>query len=420
MRLRLLASASLGLIAAAALSAAPQHKHRDGRFEPIASFAVEGAADGSVAEIVAATPNGKLLVYTDSVGERIGFVDVQDPDSPVQLGVLDMGGEPTSVAITRHGRYALVAVSGPDDLAVVKLSTHEILRRIPLFGQPDCVAVSPDGFYAAIAIENERDEDVNDGEMPQAPPGFLTIVDLLGSPDHWQAREVSLAGIADRFSSDPETEFVDIRSDNVAAVTLQENNHVVLVQLATGEIVGDFPAGTTTHAADLDNDDVIEFTDTLTNARREPDGIVWTPGGRLATANEGDYDLDLADGEFVGGRNFTIFGSNGAVLFDEDSSLEEAAADEGFYDDGRSDNAGCEFEGVAIGLYARKPYLFVGSERCAFVGVYDIADEENPALLQLLPTGDRPEGLLAIPRRDLFVTANEGDGTLSIFRFERD
>jgi DNA-binding beta-propeller fold protein YncE len=420
MRLGLLAFSLPALLAAAAVSASPGPRPREGHFESIASFAVEGADEGSVAEIVAATPNGKLLVYTDSVGERIGFVDINDPDSPVQLGVLDMDGEPTSVGITRHGRYALVAVSGLDDLAVVHIATREIVRRIPLFGQPDCVAISPDGFYAAIAIENERDEDVNDGEMPQAPAGFLVIVDLIGSPEHWATREVPLTGIADRFADDPETEFVDIRFDNVAAVTLQENNHVVLVQLATGEIVGDFPAGTATHAADLENDDVISFTDTLTNARREPDGIVWTPGGRLATANEGDYDLDLAEGEFVGGRNFTIFSPSGAVLFDEDSSLEEAAADEGFYDDGRSDNAGCEFEGVVAGFYGFQPYLFVGSERCGFVGVYGITDEQDPELLQLLPTGNRPEGLLAIPGRDLFVTANEGDGTLSIFRFERD
>ncbi len=173
MRFRLLSFSLPALLAAAAVSASPGPRPRDGHFESIASFAVEGAEDGSVAEIVAATPNGKLLVYTDSEGVvpdggRIGFVDINDPEEPVQTGVLAMGGSPTSVAITRHGRYALVAVSGPDDLAVVHLGTREIVRRIPLFGQPDCVAISPDGFYAAIAIENERDEDVNDGEMPQA------------------------------------------------------------------------------------------------------------------------------------------------------------------------------------------------------------------------------------------------------------
>jgi hypothetical protein len=29
--------------------------------------------------------------------------------------------------------------------------------------------------------------------------------------------------------------------------------------------------------------------------------IAWTPGGNLITANEGDYDLDLAPGQFTGG-----------------------------------------------------------------------------------------------------------------------
>jgi hypothetical protein len=417
MRFRLLASSLFAaLLTSAAQGAPPPKGHPGGRFEPIATFAV----DGQVAEIVDATPDGKTLVYTDSASERIGFVDIHDPETPHQRATLAMGGEPTSVAITPDGRWALVAVSGPDDLAVVNVATREIARRIPLFGQPDCVAINRSGKFAAIAIENERDEDVNDGEMPQDPPGFLVIVNLSGPPRSWTTRDVSLAGIADRFPTDPEPEFVTIRKDDVAAVTLQENNWVVLVQLATGEIVGDFDAGTSTHAADLQEDDQISFTDTLSGARREPDGIVWTPGGRLATANEGDYDLDLGDGEFTGGRDFTLFRTDGSILFEPGSSLEEAAADEGLYDDGRSENSGCEFEGVALGEYGPRPYLFVGSERCDFVGVYRIDDEAHPELVQLLPTGDRPEGLLAVPHRNLFVTANEGDGTLSIFRFVKN
>ena len=63
---------------------------------------------------------------------------------------------------------------------------------IPLGGQPDSVAISVDGRYAAIAIENERDEDVNEGEMPQDPAGFLTIVDLIGPPLAWATRDVVL------------------------------------------------------------------------------------------------------------------------------------------------------------------------------------------------------------------------------------
>ena len=40
------------------------------------------------------------------------------------------------------------------------------------------MAISSDGKYAAIAIENERDEDVSDGEMPQDPsaePEYVSI-----------------------------------------------------------------------------------------------------------------------------------------------------------------------------------------------------------------------------------------------------
>ena len=52
------------------------------------------------------------------------------------------------------------------------------MRRIPLAGQPDSVAISPDEKYAAIVIENERDEDVNDGLIPQLPAGTLQILEL--------------------------------------------------------------------------------------------------------------------------------------------------------------------------------------------------------------------------------------------------
>jgi hypothetical protein len=48
--------------------------------------------------------------------------------------------------------------------------------------------------------------------------------------------------------------------------------------------------------------------------------------------------------------------------------------------------------------------------------VYRLDDEINPEFVQLLPTGMGPEGLLPIPQRGLFVTANEEDGTISIFQ----
>jgi hypothetical protein len=73
MRLRQIAPSILAALLASAAPAAPQDHpaHRSGRFEPLATLTVSG----EVAEIVAATPNGKLLIYTDSASQEIGFVD---------------------------------------------------------------------------------------------------------------------------------------------------------------------------------------------------------------------------------------------------------------------------------------------------------------------------------------------------------
>lgn len=383
-----------------------------GSFELIATYHVSG----EVAEIAAATPDGKTVVYTDSEEEEIGFVSLVNPAVPVEIGTLEVDGEPTSVAITGDGRFALVAVNAENSyLAVVSMKSRQVVREIPLFGQPDSVAISPDGRFAAVAIENERQDE--DEPMPQAPAGFLTIVNLVGPVSAWSTRDVSLSGIADRFPTDPEPEFVTINQRNIAAVTLQENNHVVLVNLVDGTIVDDWSVGSTSHLADLQDNGIISFTDMLVNARREPDAIAWTRGGNLVTANEGDYDLDLADGEFVGGRDFTIFSAEGDVLFEPGSSLEEAAAALGLYPDSRSDAKGVEPEGVAVGKYRGSDLLFVGAERGNFVAVYSLRDETRPELLQILPTGRRPEGLVTIENRGLFLTSNEGNGTLSIFQY---
>ena len=126
------------------------------------------------------------------------------------------------------------------------------------------------------------------------PSGVLDHRRLVGEPSDWKTRNVALTGLAERFPDDPEPEYVSINASNQAAVTLQENNHIVIIDLATGNVVRHWSAGTTTHLADTVEDNDIQFVNQIVNARREPDAIAWTPGGRLVTANEGDYDLDLA------------------------------------------------------------------------------------------------------------------------------
>ena len=74
---------------------------------------------------------------------------------------------------------------------------------------------------------------------------------------------------------------------------------------------------------------------------------------------------------------------------------------------------GFEFYGFARrqlqATFDGTPMLFVASERGSVVGVYDLTDPAAPVLKQLLPSGISPEGLAAIPSRNLLVTANEVD-----------
>ena len=104
------------------------------------------------------------------------------------------------------------------------------------------------------------------------------------------------------------------------------------------------------------------------------------------------------------------------MLFEPDAALELQAVQHGHYPDDRSENRGIETEGVAVSVYDQYTFLFVGAERGNFVAVYRLDDEINPEFVQILPTGIGPEGLLPIPQRGLFVTANEEDGTISIFQ----
>ncbi|MBM9615500.1 esterase-like activity of phytase family protein [Desulfobulbus rhabdoformis] len=394
---------------------------KNAHFQRIATFAnytnngPQHLKQETVSEIIAATKDGMTLVYTDSPGKQIGFVDIADPGKPAAKGVVAVGGEPTSVDVLAN-RFALVAVNTSADyintggeLVVVDIATRAIVRRIDLGGQPDSIKISPDGHYVAIAIENERNEDIKihevKGGLPQMPAGYLSIIDLQGNPDSWTRRDVALTGLAAYGSDDPEPEFVDINTKNQAVVTMQENNHVAVVDLKTGKVIQDFSAGNTTlHGVDGTKDKIISLTETLRDVPREPDAVSWVSLGQnqelIGTANEGDL--------FGGSRGFTLFSPAGDIRFDSGASLEHLAVENGHYPEKRSAKKGTEPEAIEFGHYNQGDYLFVGSERGSFVAVYSM-NGSQPLFQQILPAPLAPEGILALPQRNLFIASGEGD-----------
>lgn len=437
-----------GAAAASVVAAVPSSVGAHGR--PVASERVGTSAPGrsfehaatfdvrengtEVAEIVAADHFGRQLLYTDSATGKVGFVDITDPADPLPSGTLEVGGEPTSVATSRlHGLVAVdtsTSFTTPSgQLKVVRLWDRSVVRTIELGGQPDSVTVSPDGRYAAVVVENERDEDLDDGLIPQDPPGELVVLDMRWwfLPGWWGVREVDLTGLAATAPEDPEAEFVDINRRNKAVVSLQENNHLAVVDLRTATVEQHFSAGEVTlEGVDATEEKIgpqkkgdLQLTETITR-RREPDAVQWIDDWRFATANEGDYED--ADGDEGGARGFTVFHVSGTVEHESGPALEWEMAAAGHYDEARSANKGVEPEGLESGRFAGRQLLFVGAERANAVGVYEMDGQGVPHLRQLLPTGSGPEGLLAVPDRRLFVVAAENaeDGVfpsmLTIYR----
>ncbi|MFL5205128.1 MAG: alkaline phosphatase, partial [Microvirga sp.] len=76
----------IGSLAAALLSGTALSASAAEYFDRIASFPITANLSkdgdqkaGTVAEIIAASEDGRLLIYTDSPRKALGFIDIADP-----------------------------------------------------------------------------------------------------------------------------------------------------------------------------------------------------------------------------------------------------------------------------------------------------------------------------------------------------
>lgn len=405
---RLLAAVAATLLAGTASAQAEMY------FNRIASFPValnnpdaEAGAENS-AEIITASEDGMMLVYSNALLGGIGFIDIADPAAPKAGGFVALEGGPTSVAVI--GNTALVTVDTTEDftaptgyMALIDMTSRETVATCDLGGQPDAIARNHDGTLIAISMENQRDEDFGDGGLPQLPSGNITFFDVAegGMVDCATMRVTDISGLADIAGEDAEPEYTDFNVANELAVTLQENNHIVIIDGTSGAVTSHFSAGSVDlEGIDTEEDGRLSFTGSQPGRLREPDAVQWLDADRLVTANEGDWN--------GGSRGFTIFAKDGTVLYESGPSMEYEAVRLGHYPEGRSDAKGVEPEGMEIASFGETRLIFVNQERSSLVAVYEDTGAE-PEYLQSIPSGVGPEGAIAIPARNLFVTANETD-----------
>nr|WP_232824812.1 choice-of-anchor I family protein [Algibacillus agarilyticus] len=168
--------------------------------------------------------------------------------------------------------------------------------------------------------------------------------------------------------------------------------------------------------------------------------------GRLkVTTVKGDID---SDGDYealytYGARSFTIWDSNGLVVFDsgDDVGLITAAVHGAAFNndedenegDTRSDAKGAEPESVAIGEVDGRTYAFVGLERMSGVMIYDISNPFDVNFVDYFYnrgvtegadiTGDlAPEGMKFIPatgdKPAMLVVGNEISGSVAVWTIQ--
>lgn len=312
----------------------------------------------------------------------------------------------------------------------------------------------------------------------------VTTLDFSAFEDqqaHLAAEGFRVFGPHASLAEDVEPEFIAV-SDNsrYAWVSLQENNGLARINLDTKQVDDILPLGFKDYslpenAIDVsDKDDRIQLNTWPAFGMYQPDAIAtYRVDGRsyVVTANEGDardYDgfseeervgdlaLDmhafpnaeqlqqedqlgrleitttLGDTDHdeayealysYGARSFSIWdGLTGEQVYDSGNDLEKLIIDAGLYDDGRSDAKGVEPEGVTLGNIGHRTIAFIGLERVDAVVTYDVTNPYRPQFLQILESGDAPEGLVFVPAKDsptkksLFIVSSEDDGMVKVFQ----
>ena len=396
-----------------------------------------------------AVNDGLLAVAVEAdPAQEPGSVVFFATESLEEVRQVTVGALPDMVVFSPDGAYVLSANEGEpsDDYEVDPLGTVSIIEI--------------NNNYAVTTLDFRA---FNGQQAHLAKEGFRAF-----GPD------ASLA-------EDVEPEFITISEDSrYAWVSLQENNGLARIDL-TGKTVDDIlPLGFKDYslpenAIDVsDQDDRIQLNTWPVFGMYQPDAIAaYSVNGLsyIVTANEGDardYDgfseeervedlvldaqsfpnaeklqredqlgrLEITttlgdnndDGDYealysYGARSFSIWdGLTGERVYDSGNELEKVVIAAGRYDDGRSDAKGVEPEGVVLGTIGHRTIAFIGLERVDAVAVYDVTNPYAPQFLQLLKSGDAPEGLVFVSATDspngesLFIVSSEDDGTVKVFQ----
>jgi len=292
-------------------------------------FNPDAAFDGSAAEIVDFDPStGQAFV----VNAQAGGVDIYSlaaPANPTFVEELNVAadvaaaidgiaaadlGAVNSVAIHSASNTMVAVIAAEPETnngyaAFYQASDGSFLAAVEVGALPDSVAISPDGNTVVVANEGQPSDDYT-----VDPDGSISVIDISGGASTVTAANVTavtfdglaaadipgvrISGPGGDIAAALEPEYVAISDNSATAyVSLQENNAIAEVDLATGTLTDVWALGFKDHRSpgnelDVSNrDDVINIRNWPVYGVYMPDSVAtYTVNGvpYVVTANEGD------------------------------------------------------------------------------------------------------------------------------------
>ncbi|MEA5583493.1 choice-of-anchor I family protein [Nodularia harveyana UHCC-0300] len=391
---------------------------------------------GALPDMITFTPDGsKLLVANEGEPNEDYTID---PEGSVSI--IDVSGNITSLNSSNVTTADFTAFNSQE--ATLKADGVRIFGPNATVAQdlePEYIAVSPDNQTAFITLQENNAVAVLD-----IANGTITDVLPLGFKDH------SLAG--NGLDASDRDDAINIQNypifgmyqpDGIESFQVGGNTYYITANEGDARIRptdDDILPAPNNSEGDIFNEesrikDLILDPDAFPNAAElQADENI----GRLNVTNTlGDTD---GDGDFdqlyaYGARSFSIWGSQGNLVYDSGDQISRIVAaqtpdlfnaNDGSADefDTRSDNKGAEPESVEVGVIDGTPYGFIGLERAGGgVLVYNLSNPEAPEFVQYIRTETdvAPEGLKFIAAEDspngkpLLAVANEVSETVSFY-----
>lgn len=276
------------------------------------------------AEIVAHDALTQRLYVVNAGDATVDVLSIRDPSAPALVGRIDLsaeGGSVNSVAAA-NGLVAVVqngAVKTAPGALHLYAADLARLARLEVGSVPDMVTFTPDGLTILVANEGEPLTYCAPGLASDAE-GSVSVVDvaaaLAGLPAVRTAGFGAFAAVPEgvrvfgpnaTIAQDLEPEYLAVSADGKTAwATLQENNALAVVDVASATVTALLPLGTKDHSLpgqglDASDREISSSASAINVASwpvaglHMPDGIAaYEADGEtfLVTANEGDARAD--------------------------------------------------------------------------------------------------------------------------------